>query len=241
MNMAKVRRRKPVSRIAVGYVRMSTDKQDLSPLVQHAAISAWCKSEGYELVQVYEDLATSGGAEIADRPGLAGALSSLRSHQATALIAAKRDRFARDVAIAGEVERLAYKAGCRTFAADGMGNGEDDGAAFLRDISACMSAHERRLIRRRTRDALALKRARGERAGCIPYGQRLGKDGVHLMPDPAEQAVIARAKALSDEGLSVRAIAAALESEGVLGRTGAPLGHVQVHRLLRPLLLAEAA
>jgi len=222
------------SRVAVGYVRVSTNKQDMSPSVQGASLDAWAHAEGYDLVAVYFDLGVSGGAEIADRPGLAHALT----HGADALVAAKRDRFARDVGVASEVERLAKKARCRTYAADGLGNGDDDGSALLRDISACLSAHERRLIRRRTRDALALKRARGERIGGIPYGQRVGLDGVHLEAEPSEQAVIARAKALSDEGLSSRAIAARLAAEGVAGRTGRPLSHVQVHRLLRPLLEA---
>ena len=71
----------------------------------------------------------TGGAEIADRPGLAAALGALREHQATAFVAAKRDRFARDIAVSAEIDRHAARAGARTFASDGWGNGDDDGAA----------------------------------------------------------------------------------------------------------------
>jgi DNA invertase Pin-like site-specific DNA recombinase len=225
---------------AVGYVRMSTSKQDLSPGVQGAALERWAASEGYELVATYFDLGVSGGADIADRPGLALALGQLSAQGADALVVAKRDRLARDVGIASEIERLASKAGARVLSADGWGNGDDDSAALMRDLGSVLGAHERRQIKRRTRDALALKKARGERVGGIPYGHRLAADGVHLEAEPTEQEVMGRAKALSDHGLTIRAIAAQLAAEGVVGRTGRPLSHAQVHRFLRPLLVAEA-
>ena len=68
-----------------------------------------------------------------------------------------------------------------------------------------------------------------QRSGVAKYGA-----------DPAEQAVISRAVDLSAEGLSVRAIAAQLASDGIVGRTGRPLSHVQVHRFLRPILVSLA-
>jgi DNA invertase Pin-like site-specific DNA recombinase len=198
---------------------MSTSKQDMSPAVQSAAIERFCAAEGMDLVAVYYDLGASGAAEIADRPGLAAALAALQSGQA--LVAAKRDRFG----VASGVERFAANAGARTYAADGMCNG---GAAL-----PGLSAHERPLIKRRMRDALATKKAPSERLRSIPYGKRVTADGVHLETNPFEQAVIDRAKALSDEGLSLRAIAAKLTEEGVRGRTGRPLSSSQVHRCLR--------
>jgi hypothetical protein len=61
-------------------------------------------------------------------------------------------------------------------------------------------------------------------------------DGVRLVPSPAEQAVISRAKELSDAGLPVRAIAQRLADEGVTNRSGRAFKFQSVHVFLRPLL-----
>jgi DNA invertase Pin-like site-specific DNA recombinase len=96
------------------------------------------------------------------------------------------------------------------------------------------------MIRARIRAALAVKRARGERLGCIPFGFRAGPDGVHIEPDPSEQAIIDRVRVLASAGLSQRAIAGVLASDGVTGRSGRPLSQVQVHRMLAQSRLARA-
>ncbi len=89
------------------------------------------------------------------------------------------------------------------------------------------SQYERAIIQSRTRAALAVKRARGERVGTTPYGYRLAQDGKHIEEDGAEQAIIARARELRAEGLSLRAIGRALLDEGRRPRTGRNW-HVQV-------------
>lgn len=238
-----IRRRALVDRAlrAIGYVRVSTSKQDLSPAAQGAALDRWAASEGVELVAVFVDRGVSGGTDVADRPGLASALAYLADHKGDvgALVVAKRDRLARDVGVAASIERLAARADARVLSADGS-NGDDDGDALKRDLDAVLAAHERRVIKRRTRDALAVKKARGELTGCAPYGMRRAADGVHLEADPAEKAVVARAKELSDQGMTVRAIAAALNDAGHRNRAGRPFAFQSVHAFLRPLLEREA-
>ena len=70
-----------------------------------------------------------------------------------------------------------------------------------------VSQWEREAIGERTRDAMSHKRNQGERVGNIAYGFRLGGNGYHLEPDPGEQAVLARVRALRST-LSLRRIAA---------------------------------
>ena len=50
-----------------------------------------------------------------------------------------------------------------------------------------------------------MKRAGGERVGGIPYGYQLAVDRKHVEEDPAEQAIVDRARELKAEGLSLRA------------------------------------
>ena len=82
-----------------------------------------------------------------------------------------------------------------------------------------------------TRDALRAKRARGERAGTVPWGFTADADG-RLHPNPAEREVTAAIQELHRAGLSQRKIAAALAERGFTGRTGKPLGLYQVQRIL---------
>ena len=95
----------------------------------------------------------------------------------------------------------------------------------MRTLIDAFAQYERAVIGARTRAALAVKKARGERVGGIPYGYR-DDDGV-LVEVPNEQVVIARAKELRAEGLSLRAVGRALIQEGHTPRTGKGW-HVQV-------------
>ncbi len=97
--------------VAVGYVRVSTEDQNLGPQAQRAALDAWATRTGVALVVVFEDHGVSGAAAIADRPGLVAALAALREHGAGVFVAAKRDRIARDPVVAAMVERAAWGPG----------------------------------------------------------------------------------------------------------------------------------
>jgi DNA invertase Pin-like site-specific DNA recombinase len=209
------RRRRPAPnpKIAVAYLRASTDRQDLSPDAQTAAIDAWAKREGLVVASVHADLGVSGGTPLEDRPGLLGAIESVKATGAGVLVVARRDRLARDVLTAALAERLCERVGARLLAADGTGNGDGPEAALLRTLLDAFAAYERALVRARTRAALAVKKARRERTGSVPLGSRAGKDG-HLEVDAAESAAIARARALREEGRSLREIAATLVAEG---------------------------
>jgi hypothetical protein len=88
------------------------------------------------------------------------------------------------------------------------------------------------MVRARTRAALAAKRARRERVGAVPYGFALQRDGVHLVAARSEQATIARARELRAAGLSLRAVAATLASEGRVSRRGRRFLPAQIARMV---------
>jgi site-specific DNA recombinase len=203
---------------AVGYVRVSTEEQNLGPEAQRKAMHLWCKSHDTQLVAVHEDLGVSGGAPLEKRPGLLAALDELGGNNAGVLLVAKRDRLARDVVVAAMVERLAQRQGARIKAADGTGNGTGPEAMLMRGIVDLFAQYERAVIRTRTRAALAVKKAKQERIGQVPYGYRLGADRVHLEPLEREQTVIQRVHSLKQEGLSIRAVAGRLNDENIPSR-----------------------
>jgi len=150
----------------------------------------------------YVDRAVCRVTPIAERAALLAALAAVEAHRAGVLVVARRDRIARDVVLASEVERAAARAGARLVSATGEGNGDSPADAFLRTVIDGAAQYERGLVRARTRAALAAKRARRERVGAVPYGFALKRDGVHLVAARAEQATIARARELRAAGLS---------------------------------------
>lgn len=95
------------------------------------------------------------------------------------------------------------------------------------------AAYERQLIGIRTRQALAAKRRRGQRAGSVPYGYRVLDDGRTLALDDGEQAVIERVRALRLSGLSIRAIVDDCRLLSVTSRSGRPLTKTKVERILK--------
>ncbi len=216
----------------MGYVRVSTEEQHLGPEAQRAAISLWAQRAGVTVVAWHAEAGVSGARELDGRPALMAALADLAAHRAGVLAVARRDRLARDVVVAATIERAAQGRGARVASADGVGNGDTPADQFMRTILDGAAAYERELIRARTRAALKAKRAKGERAGNVPWGFAARPDG-RLDPHDDERAVAARVLELRREGLSLRRIVLALEEESRASRSGRPLQLTQVARIAR--------
>jgi DNA invertase Pin-like site-specific DNA recombinase len=107
------------------------------------------------------------------------------------------------------------------------------GKMFL-TMAAGFAEMERNLIAERTRAALERKRERGERlGGHLPYGYEVAAGSQQLLMSQADKKLIARARRLQRQGLSVRAIAAKLAGEGYVTRRGAPMTKSTVGNLLK--------
>src|SRR5262249_42893042 len=143
---------------------------------------------------------------------------------------AKRDRLARDVAVAATIERAAKACGAKVRTADGTANGDSPADAFMRTMLDGAAAYERELIRARTKAALAAKRARGERAGAVPFGYTASAEG-RLVTNAAEQGIIAIVRELRAAGMPLRAIVAEVARRGLTSRTGGALQLTQVARI----------
>src|SRR5262245_33723729 len=179
-------------KVAVAILRVSTEDQNLGPEAQRSAITAWAERSGVSVVSWHEDR-LSGATPAEDPPGLLAALVALRQHRAGLLVAAKRDRIARAVVIAATVEQHALDAG--PWFGRGAGASIDDApeAALMRTLMDAFAQYERALIRARTKAALRVKRARGERfSRRSPLGFRL--EAGRLVEDAAERALLERVR-----------------------------------------------
>ncbi len=213
-------------KVVIGYVRVSTDEQALGPEAQLQAIKTWCDAEGATLAAVHEDIGVSGATPVEKRPGLNLALDAVAEHGAGVLLVAKRDRLARDVVIGAVAERLVERLGARVLAADGTGNGDGPEQQLMRHLINAFAEYERMVIGARTKAALRVKKARGERVGAIPIGYRLADEEGKLEEDPREQAAIALVHELRGQGMTLRAIDKELQAKGFRPR-GGRYWHVQ--------------
>lgn len=218
-------------KVAVAYVRVSTDEQRLGPEAQRASIEAWAAREGVSVASWHVDNGVCSVDPIAERPALLAALASLREHGAGVLVVAKRDRVARDPMLTRAVEGEAARTGAVVVSAAGEASGGTAPAdVMMRGVVDLFAEYERGLIRARTKAALAVKSARGECVGQVPYG--FVREGDRLVAVTSEQATIARARTLASEGRSLRAVASQLAVEGHVSRKGSPFSACQVARML---------
>jgi DNA invertase Pin-like site-specific DNA recombinase len=221
-------------KVATAYMRASTDDQTLSPEAQRASIQTWAMKEGIQVVEWHCDLGVSGSTELDQRPGLLAALGALRVHKAGLLVITRRDRLARDPAIAALIERAVVQQGARIVSADGLGNSGSAADSFLKTILDGAAAYERALIRARTKEALKTKRAQGYRAGTVPFGYTADESG-KLFLNPQEQALMVRIKELRVAGYSLRKVVEALAKESSFSRAGKFLSLTQVARIAKTI------
>ena len=205
---------------AVAYLRVSTDEQHLGSDAQRAAIEHWAATHRADVVGWHVDIGVSGGAAIDKRDGLLAALGALAEHRAVVLVVAKHDRLARDVLLSAMIEQLANRRGARIVSAAGEGSDERDEPAglLMRRVIDAFAEYERGVVRARTRAAMGVKRSRGERIGAIPLGYRLADNGRTLQRHAAEQAALARIRALRAYGHSYATIAVRMNALGVAAR-----------------------
>ena len=111
-------------------------------------------------------------------------------------------------------------------------------------VMAGVSEMERNLTRERTKAAMAVKRASGQRVGAIPFGYDLDSDETTLLLNEKEQGIILRINQMRRQGLTLKAIASTLTREGIPTKTGksATWSHQVIRRILdRDEILVNSA
>jgi DNA invertase Pin-like site-specific DNA recombinase len=234
----KAKRGAKMAGIIIGYLRVSTKKQGESGLGlegQRAAVESYAREKGATVGAVYIEIETG---KRKDRPELARALGHARRSKAM-LVVAKLDRLARNVAFLSALMESKVP-----FVACDNPNAND---LTLHILSAVAEA-EVKAISARTKAALAAAKARGTKLGSTREGHWNGREDARQRG--AEAGAIASAQSRTAakkveyadlvpslveyraQGLSLREIAAKLNSEGQTTRRGKPWNPVQVARVL---------
>jgi DNA invertase Pin-like site-specific DNA recombinase len=149
---------------------VSTSEQALSGLgidAQRATIADYAKRKSLTIVGEHCDDGIS-AKSLRGRPAALAALEAVRTGKAAGLLVAKMDRLSRSVVDGAGLMEQAGREGWALHFADLDIDTSTPAGEMAANIIISGSQYERRLISQRTRDALAAKRARGERLGAAP-------------------------------------------------------------------------
>jgi site-specific DNA recombinase len=204
---------------AIGYVRVSTDKQadkGVSLEAQAEKIKAMAVVQGADLLDIVIDAGES--AKSLDRPGMARLQALVNAGEIQTVIIAKLDRLTRSVKDLAELlERFQKRGVALVSVAECLDTGSAAGRLVL-NIMVSVSQWEREATGERTATALRHKRSHNKVYNHVPYGfMRHGDD---LVPEPGEQAVISRMSIYRTNGWTLRRIADVLNTENVPTKQG---------------------
>ena len=164
---------------SIGYARCSTDKQDLA--AQKAALAKL----GVASDRIYTDHGLTGTNQ--SRPGLQQALAAVRTGDT--LVVPKLDRLARSVpdarAIAGEL----VGRGVRLALGASVYDPSDPIGKMFFNILATFAEFEADLIRLRTREGMAIARAKGKLRGKQPKLSDKRQRELHRMHGTGEYSI----------------------------------------------------
>lgn len=144
-----------MSKTLIGYARCSTDQQDLT--AQRAAL-------GVAAQRIYVDHGLTGTRRA--RPGLDQALAAVR--KGDTLVVPKLDRLARSVPDARHIADELVERGVTLALGASRYNPADPMGKMFFNILATFAEFEADLIRLRTREGMAIARAKGKLRGKQP-------------------------------------------------------------------------
>jgi DNA invertase Pin-like site-specific DNA recombinase len=219
---------------AIGYVRVSTEMQvseGVSLDAQRQRIEAWAQANGVALAAVEVDAGLS-GCRADNRPGLQKAIAAACVNKCP-LVVYSLSRLARSTRDAIKISDTLNRAGADLVSLSERIDTTTAAGKLAFTMMNAVAQHERDQISERTKSALQYLRKQGKRAGNIPFGYTLAADGKTLDANAAEQGVFKRIKAMSKQGMSLRAIASRLNEQQVPTKTGkSPWAAGTVHYLL---------
>lgn len=163
----------------VGYARCSTEKQDLA--AQRAALM----DLGVDPKRIYTDHGLTGTNRL--RPGLDQALAAVRSGDT--LVVPKLDRLARSVPDARHIADALVARGVTLALGTSRYAPADPMGKMFFNILATFAEFEADLIRMRTREGMAIARAKGKLRGKQPKLSDKQQQELHRMHDTGRYSI----------------------------------------------------
>lgn len=232
----------------IGYVRVSTDKQENSADAQEKRIRALAILHDHELIDVAVDFDEFSGN--LDRPGVQRVIAAVNAKQVDAVIVTKLDRLTRSTSDAIGLLEMFSKKGVELIDISQAIDRQTAIGRFIFTIRAALGELERGMISERTSEGLQNLKSQGFPAGPAPYGftaqprteeEKRLKVRKSLQPNETEQAIIGKIRAMSGQNFSYQKIADTLNAAGFRTRPskgypeGGPWGTQSVYRIVKDM------
>lgn len=210
------------------YNRVSTDKQSSSTAQQDNVLVDFCTRNKFENVIHLADTDISGGKPLLSRPE-GSKLKDLKAGDK--IICAKHERLFRSLRDAVNMITDWFDLGVDIYLlniSDQPINMKNPSAKLQLYIMMAVAENELDVIRSRTKDNMKFRKENGRTYSSAPYGyDNTGERGANgkiiegkLIPNEAEQKVIAEIKELKRIGSSLGFIAEKLNDRGVKSKKG---------------------
>jgi site-specific DNA recombinase len=218
---------------AIGYIRVSTGSQEEdghSLEVQRGAIERYCAYKGFDLVDLLVDPGVSAGKPLCTRPKGRLICDAAESGAVQHVVATKLDRVFRNTLDCLDTLAKWEKAGVAVHFIEQDINTDGYMGRFILTLLAAVAEMERGQTSERTRAVTRHLRASGRAYSHTPYGY--DRQGAQLVPNEAEQAVLAQMRQMRAEGLSYHRIAARLNEDGIPPKSGAKWHPYSVQKVI---------
>lgn len=218
---------------AIIYTRFSPQPngaESKSCEVQEAYCEEVATKEGWEIGGTFEDRERSGKDQ--DRPGMWAAIDQLGKDDV--LLVYNLDRLARNLYLMEGIRHTVSAKGARIVAVVGDVGGDTPEAVMMRQILGAVAEYERKIIARRTKQAMIHLQRNGKSVSRHPpYGYR--REGDRLVEVDTEQATIRYIKRLHDDNYDASQITTALNGSEFRKRSGISWRRRDVERIISNL------
>ena len=191
---------------------------------QLAAIKKYSTEQGIKISRTFREEGVSGTKDLENRPALQELIVALHSNGTKVVLVEKLDRLARDLMIQESIIADLKRHGFEIVSVTEPDLCSDDPSrTLMRQMLGAFAQYERSMIVQKLKGARQRIRTKeGRCEGRKPYGAR-----------PGEQQIIERMKTLRKQGTAVDKIAAILNSEGAMPRSGTQWYATSVYRVLK--------
>lgn len=198
---------------AIGYVRVSTDKQvdeGISLDAQVAKIEAWASLNDYELVHIYSDEGIS-GASLNKRDGMLQALSKVK--RGMAFVCYSLSRISRDTVDTIQISKRIENAGADLVSLSEKIDTTGASGKMIFNMLAVLNQFERDQTAERTKLAMQFKKSQNQAYSPTPYGY--DREGDDLVVNIPEALTVLRIRDMHASGKGFAEIARNLNLDGI--------------------------